>query len=80
MSQSHTVRADVDPGNRWFHPRFVGVVNIWKDYDAVDVTLSSPGGAGSTTPGWGLASCKCSWGFHTVRVSTREIAGFVPDL
>ena len=29
----HTVRRGVNPGNRWFFPRLVGVVNVWKYYD-----------------------------------------------
>lgn len=28
----HTVRGGVDPGDRRFFPRFVGVVYIWKDF------------------------------------------------
>ena len=27
----HTVKGDVDPGYHRFHPRFVGVVDVWKD-------------------------------------------------
>ena len=44
----HTVRGGIDPDYR-FRPGFVGVTNEWKDVCSGDETLSSPGGAGSTT-------------------------------
>ena len=43
----HAVRRGIDPGGRRFRPRFVGVVDVWKDLRSGDGTLSFPGGAGS---------------------------------
>ena len=28
----HTVRGGIDPGDRYFRPRYVGVADIWKDF------------------------------------------------
>ena len=28
----HTVRRGIDPGNHRFRPRFVGIVDVWKDF------------------------------------------------
>ena len=42
----HTVRGGIDPGDRLFRPRFVGVVDVWNDVETGDGALFSPGAAG----------------------------------
>ena len=42
------------PGGPPVIPRFVGVVEVWKDLSSEDETLSSPGDAGSTNSGLGF--------------------------
>ena len=43
-----TQRGGIDPGDYRFRPRFVGVVDVWKDSSSGDRTLSFPGSASST--------------------------------
>ena len=42
----HTLRGGIDPGDLRFRPRVVGVVEMWKDFQYEDETLSYPGVAG----------------------------------
>ena len=62
-----TVWAGMDPGEHRFCPRFVGVVDVWKNFQT---------GAGSCPPPVTLVSYerpslpsigRRDWGFHTVR-------------
>ena len=42
----HAVRGGIDPEDHHHsRPRFVGVVDVWKDYRSGDGTISRPGGA-----------------------------------
>ena len=45
-SRFHTLRGGIYPGDPCFRPPVVGVVEIWKDLQSGDETLSSPGAAG----------------------------------
>ena len=42
----HTVRGGIDPEDHRSRPRFVGVLDVWKDFRLGDGTISRPGGAG----------------------------------
>ena len=44
------VRGGIDPGDHVHRARFVGVVEVWKDFWSGDGNSSSPGGSGSTNP------------------------------
>ena len=76
----HTSRGGINPGDLYFGPRVVGVVEVWKDFSSGNQTLFSPGAAGSQRwPQGQLSICAGSmnpsqsatslwgWGFHTVR-------------
>ena len=76
----HTARGGIDLGDRPFHPRNVGVVEVLKDISSGDKNLSSPGAAGprrwpegQLSPRAGSMSLSQSatsqwgWSFHTVR-------------
>ena len=41
----YTVRSGIDPGDLRFRPRYVGVMEIWKDFLSGDGNVSSPGAA-----------------------------------
>ena len=41
----HTVQGGIDPGNRRFRPRHVGIVGVWKYFGSGDGILSSSGAA-----------------------------------
>ena len=51
----HTVRGVIDPGNRQFHPRFVVVVDLWKNFCSGDDIVSSPAGGGSANARLGFS-------------------------
>ena len=40
----HIVRGGIDPGDRRFRPRGVGIVDVWKAFSSRDGPLSSPAG------------------------------------
>ena len=76
----HTLRGGIDPGDLRFRPRVVGVVEMWKDFQYEDETLSYPGVAGprrcperQLSPRAGAmslsqsATSQLGWGFHTLR-------------
>ena len=54
----HTVRGGIDPWANGFRPRFVGVVDMWKDSDP---------GIGPYPPRMALDLRTPGWSFHTVR-------------
>ena len=54
----HTVEGGIDPGDHRFRPRFVGIVDVWKDF--------SDSGMGPYPPRVALALQTPGWGFHTV--------------
>ena len=76
----HTLRGGIDPGDLRFRPRVVEVVEMWKDFQYEDETLSYPGvagprrcperqlspRAGSRSPSQS-ATGQVGWGFHTLR-------------
>ena len=76
----HTLRGDIDPGDRHFRLRVAGVVDMWRELSSGDETLSSLGAAEprrrleeqpSPRPGSisliSLATSQWGWGFHSRR-------------
>ena len=50
----HTMRGGIDPDDHRSRPRFVGVVDVWKDFRSGDGTITRALGAGSTNPRLGF--------------------------
>ena len=76
----HTLRGGIEPGDVYFSPRAVGVVEIWREFSSEDKTLSSlrPAGPrrwpeGQLWPRAGSMSLiqsvtsQWGWGFHILR-------------